>query len=107
MKSIGSIVRSPRMEGEFIERKIERITANNEPISDGAEIIFQDRKDGVSPDYDVRTDRWEHAIEAMDVIAKTKIAKRKTVSTSTDDVTTMEGKGATLNTHVTEGSQTA
>ena len=65
------------LEGEFIEMKIRRIMNNKEPITDGAELIYTDRKDGVLPDYDIRTDRWEHAIDAMDRVQKAQIAKRK------------------------------
>lgn len=65
------------IEGETIETKIERIVENNEPISDGAPIIWTDRKDGVLPAYDIRTDRFDIAIDAMDTVSKTHIAKRE------------------------------
>ena len=64
------------VEGESIERKIERLIENNEPISDSAPIIYTERKDGVLPQYDVRTDRFELAIDAMDTVSKTHVAKR-------------------------------
>lgn len=65
------------IEGETIEQKVMRITENNEPITDGAPIIFTARKDGVLPAYDVRTDRFEVAIEGMDYVAKSNFARRK------------------------------
>lgn len=64
-------------EGETIESKIRRILNNKEPISDGAPLIYTDRKDGVKPEYDIRTDRFEIAIDAMDKVNKTHIAKRE------------------------------
>ena len=64
------------VEGETIEMKVERIVSNKEPISDGAPIIYTDRKDGIQPDYDIRSDRWDFAIDAMDVVTKGKLAKR-------------------------------
>lgn len=64
-------------EGETIERKVQRIMNNKEPISDGAPLIYQERKDGVQPDYDPRTDKWDHAIDAMDIVHKTELAKRE------------------------------
>lgn len=64
------------VQGETIEMKIERIVNNKEPIKDGAPLIYTERKDGIQPDYDIRTDRWEHAIDAMDKVNKAKIAKR-------------------------------
>jgi hypothetical protein len=65
------------IEGETIEQKVMRITENNEPITDGAPIIFTARKDGVLPAYDVRTDRFEIAIDGMDYVAKSNLARRK------------------------------
>lgn len=65
------------VEGETIEQKVERITVNKEPITDSAPIIYQERKEGVLPGYDHRTDRWEVAREAMDKVQKSKIAKRE------------------------------
>lgn len=64
------------MVGERFETKIERITVNKEPITDGAEIIYTDRKEGVIPAYNIRTDRFDVALDAMTVVAKTDIAKR-------------------------------
>lgn len=64
-------------DGERIEEKIERIVNNNEPITDGAPIIYTERDEGVLPQYDIRTDRFEVAVEAMDTVAKSKIAKRE------------------------------
>jgi hypothetical protein len=65
------------VEGETIEEKIRRIVENKEPISEGADIIYTERKDGVSPAYDVRTDRFELAVDAMDKVHKDKLAKRE------------------------------
>lgn len=63
--------------GETIEQKINRIVNNKEPITDGAPLIYQERKDGVQPQYDIRTDRFEIAVEAMDKVASTHMAKRE------------------------------
>lgn len=64
-------------EGETIEQKVNRIVNNKEPIKDGAPLIYTDRKDGVLAAYDVRTDRFEIATEAMDKVTKSKLAKRE------------------------------
>lgn len=64
------------MEGETIEMKVMRITVNKEPIKDGAPEIFTERKDGVNSAYNIRTDRWEIAVDAMDKVNKSIIAKR-------------------------------
>lgn len=65
------------VEGETIEQKVNRIVNNNEPITDGAPIVYTERKDGVKPEYNIRTDRWEIANEAMDYVSKTHLSKRK------------------------------
>ena len=72
------ITRNNATEGEPIEHKIERIVTNREPITDGAPVIYTERKDGVLPGYDIRTDRFDVALEAMDKVTKTHIAKRQT-----------------------------
>ena len=51
--------------GESIEHKVRRIVNNKEPIKDGAPLIYTERKDGVQPSYNIRTDRFEVAVEAM------------------------------------------
>lgn len=63
-------------EGERIEEKMDRIVNNNEPISDGAPIIYTERKDGVMPEYDIRADKWDIAIDAMDKVAESNLMKR-------------------------------
>ena len=72
-----SIKTTPTVEGETIEAKIRRIVENNEPIEDSAPVIYTERKDGVIPDYDIRTDRFEIAVDAKDKIARSHIAKRE------------------------------
>ena len=65
------------VEGETIEQKIERIVNNKEPIKDGAPLIYTERKEGIRPSTNIRTDRWEIAIEATDKIAKSYQARRE------------------------------
>ena len=63
--------------GESIEEKVKRITENNEPITDGAPIIYTNRDDGVLPAYNIRADRWEIAQQAMDAVNQANLAKSK------------------------------
>jgi len=56
---------------------MERVLTNKEPIKDGAPLVYTERKDGVMPAYNIRTDRFEVAIEGMDVVAKSVQAKRE------------------------------
>lgn len=62
----GRIVSVECFEGETIEEKVNRVVNNNEPITDGAPIIFTEKKDGVLPEYNIRTDRWDVALTAME-----------------------------------------
>lgn len=64
-------------QGERLEEKINRITNNKEPIKDGAPLIYTERKDGVKAAYDIRTDRFEVAIDAMEAVTKSHRAKRE------------------------------
>lgn len=64
-------------EAETIEQKVDRITNNNEPIEDGAPLIYTERKNGVEAGFNIRTDRFEVAVEAMDKIYNENIKKRK------------------------------
>ena len=63
-------------EGETIETKVARIVQEKAPITDGAPIIYTDREQGVLPAYNVRTDRWEIAENAMDKVNAAKFTKR-------------------------------
>lgn len=83
-------------EGESIEAKVTRIVLNKEPIKDGAPLIYTDRKDGVLPGYDIRTDRFEVAVEAMDKITKSKIAKRYQYMDKEPLANTSDGKQSDL-----------
>lgn len=77
--SITTITANESYKGETIEQKINRIVNNKEPIKDGAPLVYTDRKDGVQPAYNPRTDRFEVAVEAMDKVTQAKLAKRTPV----------------------------
>jgi len=70
------INRNTSYKGETIEKKIQRIVNNKEPIKDGAPLTYTDRKNGVIPEYDIRTDRFEQAVEMADKITAMKLAER-------------------------------
>ena len=63
-------------EGETIETKVRRITENKEPITDGAPVIYTDRKHGTKPEFNIRTDRFDIALDAMDYVNRSRTAKR-------------------------------
>lgn len=61
--------------GESIEQEMRRATEEQTPIENVAPIMYTDRKDGVLPSTDIRTDRWDIAQKAMGHVNKTKAAK--------------------------------
>lgn len=63
------------LEGEPIEDKIRRILDENEPITDGAPVIYTDKKDGVRPEFNIRADKWDIAIQAMDKVSNYEASK--------------------------------
>jgi hypothetical protein len=63
-------------EGETIEIKVKRITEEKTPITDTAPIIYTNRANGVIAGYNIRTDRFDIALSAMDKVNKAKIATR-------------------------------
>lgn len=71
-------------EGESIEKKIQRVLDENQPITDGADFVYTEKAEGVRPEFDVRTDKWEIANEAMEAVNKSKIAKSKDMAKSPD-----------------------
>lgn len=64
-------------EGESIEKKMRRILTTREPITDGAPLLYTERSQGVIPETNIRTDRFDLAIEMTDEITKQKVAKRQ------------------------------
>lgn len=65
-------------EGETIEEKVRRILEDREPIEDeGIQTLYSARGEGVLPETNIRTDRWDLATEAMDIATKAKQAQRE------------------------------
>lgn len=63
-------------EGQSLEREIEIAETTKQPIETSAPQIFTPRKDGVQPQYNIRADRWEIALNAMDKVSGSYRAKR-------------------------------
>lgn len=62
---------------ESIEEKMRRATETGEPIEAVSPMIYTERKQGVLPECDIRTDRWEIAQNAMGAIEKSIVARRE------------------------------
>lgn len=65
------------VEGEPLEHKIERKMANKEPIENAAPLLYYERQEGIKASTNIRTDRFEIAIEGMDKVAKSYKARRE------------------------------
>lgn len=68
------------VEGRSIEDKMRETTMNGQPIDSAAPLLYTDRKDGVLPEYDIRTDRWSIAQATVDKVVRSQIAKSQEVS---------------------------
>lgn len=67
--------KTPDEEGELLITKIKRILDENEPLTDGAPLIYTPKKQGVVPEYNIRTDKWEIAMKAMDRVNEYKLSE--------------------------------
>lgn len=79
-------------EGENIAEKMDRIINTDEPVPDDPNIkrIYTKRKDGVIPELDIRTDKWDIALSAADAKNRNKIARAEEYTKQTE--TTEETK---------------
>lgn len=62
-------------EGETMEMRLERIMNNKDGGLDSSPLLYTKRDDGVIPIYDVRADRMEAAIMAVDSIKRSNIVE--------------------------------
>lgn len=70
-----SISLNEEREGEPLEIKVTRMLNNGENLTETSIEIFTPYEVGVLAGHDIRTDKWEHAIDAMDKVSKTRLAK--------------------------------
>lgn len=64
-------------EADHFHIKIKKMLENKEPIEAMTPLIYTERKEGVIPQYDIRTDKFEIAREARDSITASINAKVK------------------------------
>lgn len=63
---------------ETLEQQVERMINNKEPLETGqAPLIYTERKEGVKAEMNIRTDRFEIAIEATNKIQRSYSARRE------------------------------
>ena len=62
-------------EAEGLEVKLRRMTETNEPLAGDIPIVYTKKTDGVLPAFDIRTDRFEIAREAMSKVYENEMTK--------------------------------
>lgn len=72
----GRIIRTAEKDGISIEETIRKALHSKEPIEATAKISYSERKDGVLPQFDIRTDRFEYARTALDRVHASSAAAR-------------------------------
>lgn len=73
---VGRIEVHNEKEGVSIEEQMRKAVEGNEPIQATAHMTYNDRKDGVLAQHDIRTDRFEIAMTATDKVHATEYARR-------------------------------
>ena len=79
IKHVSLIQKNESVEGISIEEKIRVALQDNTPIDGGSPLIYTKRADGVRPEYDIRTDRFDIAIEQANKLANAKLLARQKV----------------------------
>ena len=79
------------VDGTPIEKQIANAMSVQEPIDNSSPIQFTKRSDGVLPDFDIRTDKWDVAQKAMTAVAdkvrQNRISKLQDIAKGDDSVT--------------------
>lgn len=61
--------------GETLIKKCQRILDEGEPLTDGAPTIYTPKQAGVRADCNIRTDKWDIAMKAMDRVNSYKLTE--------------------------------
>lgn len=87
---IKSLIKSTdAYECDRLELKLRRLIESKEPIDENVTVplVYTERKEGVLPAYDIRTDRFDLAIMAMDAANRMRDAKRWQGTDAPDEIT--------------------
>ena len=78
------------VDGTPIEKQIANAMSVQEPIDNSSPIQFTKRSDGVLPDFDIRTDKWDVAQKAMTAVAdkvrQNRVSKMQDIAKGDDTV---------------------
>lgn len=70
------VERNQSVQGEPMHIKIERMMTNGDKSDETVELIFTERNEGVLNGYNIRTDRFDIALDALSVAEKSTQARR-------------------------------
>lgn len=93
--------------GEELITKIRRILDENEPLTDGAPLIYTPKEKGVIPEYNIRTDKWQLAMGAMDKVSEYKVSEYMKKSELKTEEENNKSSSLTKTNETNENSQSA
>lgn len=88
VNSFKNLIQEEPVLGMSIEEKVRQMMDQNEPITDTVPMIYTSKEDGVKPEHDIRTSKWDYAIETMNEVSnykKTKYLQGGTNETSMEN----------------------
>lgn len=74
--------------GQSLEEKVRKVETSGAPVEAVSPMVYTERKDGVRPEMNIRTDKWEIAQSAMLTITdgiREKRAQRMAAATAKPD----------------------
>lgn len=69
--------KNDQREGKSIEEEIRQMLNNNEKMKGDIQVIYTQKNEGTLPAYDIRTDRFEIALDGITKIQKSYSARRE------------------------------
>lgn len=73
----GIIKRNTSYEAESIEQMLRKAKEGESIELGGKELLYTEKKDGVLPITNIRTDKFDLAMEALDTVERTRAVKEK------------------------------
>lgn len=71
--------------GQSLEEKVNKVISSGAPVEAVSPMVYTERKDGVRPEMNIRTDKWAIAQDAMSTIAKGIRGKREQRMSAKED----------------------
>lgn len=91
-------------EGETIETQLKRMMDGETIETKGKPLLYTEKKDGVLPETNIRSDRFQLAQDAIDYVNRSNIAKRDEFAKQTEEKTN-QGTENQITGKTTEGTE--